>query len=199
MTRPAVIGLTGSIGMGKSTVAAQFAALGAKICNADRLVHILIAPGGEAVTDVATHFPTAVKNGVVDRKILGGIVFADKEKRGLLESILHPRVMAMEEAFIEDMGRLGARLVVLDIPLLFETGGEERCDMTVVVSAPYTVQRRRVLARPGMTEEKFARILSTQMPDGQKRLLADMVVHTGLGRAYSFREIVPIVKDIYEA
>lgn len=191
-----VIGLTGGIGMGKSTVSRQFAALGAKICSADACVHALLAPGGAAVKQVEKTFPDAVKNAVVDRNILGKIVFSDPKKRHKLEVILHPMVIAMEEAFVQKQQRLGAKYVVLDIPLLFETGGQERVDITVVASAPAFIQRQRVLARAGMSEEKFRQILASQMPDMEKCERADCIIPTGLGKAYSFKAVKQMIFDL---
>jgi dephospho-CoA kinase len=187
-----VIGLTGSIGMGKSTVAGQFAAHGAKVVSADACVHQLLAKDGAAVPLVQKYFPTAVKNGAVDRVVLGQLVFGDTEKRRQLESILHPLVIEMEEGFVYEQQALGAWAVVMDIPLLYETGGETRCDTVVVVSAPPLIQRQRVLARANMTPEKFARILASQMPDREKRLRADFLVETGLGKAHSFMQVSTI-------
>lgn len=191
-----IIGLTGGIGMGKSTVAGQFAALGAKICSADACVHKLLGRGGKAVAKVQKHFPDAVKSGAVDRKILGQIVFSDKEKLKLLENILHPLVQEMEGDFISRARRIGARMVVLDIPLLFETAGENRVDYTVVVSAPYFIQKQRVMARHGMTAEKFERILVSQMQDLEKRNRADFVIPTSLGKAYSFRQVKQLLQNL---
>ena len=188
-----IIGLTGGIGMGKSTIARQFAALGAKVCSADACVHTLMSKGGAAVAEVEKYFPSAVKDGAVDRKALGQIVFSDKQKLTILENILHPLVQQMEDDFCTRAKALGTKLVVLDIPLLFETGGEERVDVTVVVTAPKRVQRQRVMKRSAMSAEKFERIIASQMADMEKCQRADFVIPTGLGKAYSFR----IVKEIY--
>lgn len=188
-----VVGLTGSIGMGKSTVTRQFELLGAKICSADACVHKLMSKGGDAVAEIQDNFPTVVKDGVVDRKILGQIVFADKQKLTLLENILHPLVRQMEDDFCARAKRLGVKLMVLDIPLLFETDGHERVDYTVVVTAPYFVQKQRVMARKNMTTEKFERIIASQMQDREKRNRADFVIPTGLGKAYSFRMVKELV------
>jgi len=184
-----VIGLTGSIGMGKSTVASQFALLGLRVCNADAIVHQLMANGGAAVAEIGKHFPTVIKNQAVDRKALGDIVFKDKHKLKQLEQILHPLVVAAENDFIATQQRKGTWAAVLEIPLLFETGAQERCDCVAVVSAPSFIQQQRVLKRSGMTPEKLSRILSLQMPDQEKRQQADIVIHTGLGKAYSFRQV----------
>lgn len=183
------IGITGSIGMGKSTVTRQCALLGAKTLNSDALVHRLMAPGGRAFAPVAGAFPSAVKNGMIDRKSLGDIVFADEKKLRLLESILHPLVIAEEKKFALAAKRKGARVVVFDIPLLFETGGDGRMDLTLAASAPYLIQRQRVMARENMTAEKFARILARQMPDREKCRRADFIVQTGLGKAASMRQV----------
>lgn len=184
-----VIGLTGSIAMGKSTIAAQCELLGAKATSADAIVHRLMQPNGAAYEDVAKAFPKAVSKGIIDRKLLGGIVFNDDAKLKTLETILHPLVAREEKKFAMRAGALGAKIVVLDIPLLFEVGAENRVDMTLVATAPYLVQRQRALARANMSEEKFASILAKQMPDSEKRARADVVVHTGLGKACSMRQL----------
>jgi len=193
-----VIGLTGSIGMGKSTVAAQFAALGIAVSNADAIAHKLMAKGGEAVAGIEKLFPGVVKSGAVDRKALGDIVFKDKAKLALLERLLHPIVEAEEIHFAEIQKCKGAPMAVLEIPLLFETKAEERCDLTVVVTAPLFIQRQRVMKRPGMTDEKWHRIVNLQMPDREKRHRADVIIETGLGKAYSFRQVTALVKTIRE-
>lgn len=195
MTQPIIIGLTGSIGMGKSTISKQFAALGAKLCNADHFVHVLMN-GGAAVPEVQKYFPDVIENGAVNRKKLGQIVFADKQKLHILETILHPLVIGMEEDFIKKSAALGAKIVVMDIPLLLETGGQERCDMVVVASAPFFIQKQRVMARPNMTLEKFHHILAAQMPDHEKRSFADFIIDTGLGKAHSFRQVKSLMQDI---
>lgn len=194
-----VIGLTGGIGMGKSTVAAQFARLGVKVCNADAIVHRLLAKDGAAVTKIGGLFPGVVQDGAVNRKALGEIVFKDKAKLHELEAVLHPMVIAEENAFVGRERRKGARFVVLDIPLLFETGAEERCDMVVVASAPLFIQKQRVMKRPHMTEEKFQRIIHAQMPDSHKRDMADVVIETGLGKAHSARQVALLMKELYAA
>jgi dephospho-CoA kinase len=191
-----VIGLTGSIGMGKTTVAAQFAERGAKVCSADAIVHRLLEAGGAAVTEVAKHFPGTAAGNAIDRKLLGDIVFHDQDKMTLLEGILHPLVAKEENDFLDERRREAASVAILEIPLLFETGGEKRCDLTVVTTAPVCVQKKRVLARPGMNEEKFSRIVSKQMPDKEKRKLADFVVQTGLGKAYSSWQVKRILRKL---
>lgn len=177
-----ILGLTGSIGMGKSTAAAMFRRDGIAVHDADAAVHDLLRRGGAAVPAVAQAFPEAVRDGAVDRKALGALVFGRPEALRRLEAILHPLVRHRMRRFLQQAGRRGDKLVVLDIPLLFETGGERFCDAVAVVSAPRLLQRQRVLARPGMTREKFAAILAAQMPDHEKRRRADWVVPTGLGR-----------------
>lgn len=177
-----ILGLTGSIGMGKSTAAAMFRHDGIAVHDADAAVHDLLRRGGAAVPAVAQAFPEAVRDGAVDRKALGALVFGRPEALRRLEAILHPLVRRRMRRFLQQAGRRGDRLVVLDIPLLFETGGERFCDAVAVVSAPRLLQRQRVLARPGMTRETFAAILAAQMPDREKRRRADQVVPTGLGR-----------------
>ncbi len=193
-----VIGLTGGIAMGKSTVARQFELLGAKTCSADACVHKLMGRGGKAVTLIKKHFPSAIKDEEVDRKILGKIVFADKEKLIKLENILHPLVQEMENDFVRRMRNLGTKFVVLDIPLLFETNGHERVDFTVVVSAPAFIQKQRVMVRQGMTAERFEKIIASQMQDLEKRNRADFIIPTGLGKGYSFRAVKQLVSHIKE-
>jgi len=187
-----ILGLTGSIGMGKSTVTQTFARLGATVWDADAEVHRLTGPGGIAVAAVIEAFPEARDevNGVsrVDRQVLGGLVFGNAEALKRLENILHPLLRQAERRSLAAAEGHRCRVAVLDIPLLFETGGEARCDATAVVSAPSFVQRTRVLARPGMTESKFDDILTRQMPDWEKRRLADFVIHTGLSRRESVRQ-----------
>jgi dephospho-CoA kinase len=186
-----ILGLTGSIGMGKSTATRAFARLGAAVWDADAEIHRLTGPGGSAVAAVIDAFPEARGEAagapMVDRQALGRLVFGDPSALKRLEVILHPRVRSAERRFLAAAEGRRCRLAVLDIPLLFETGGEARCDATAVVSAPGFVQRARVLARPGMTEEKFAGILARQMPDWEKRRHAEFVIHTGLDRRESQR------------
>ena len=174
-----IIGLTGSIGMGKSTAAKRLAALGLAVCDADAEVHKLYATGGAAVASIEAAFPGTTGPGGVDRGELGAALLADPTGFKRLEAIVHPLVYAAERAFLRTQAAQGATAAVLEIPLLFEGGGEKRVDVTMVVSAPPEMQRQRVLARPGMTPEKLAQILSRQMPDAEKRSLADFVVETG--------------------
>lgn len=178
-----IVGLTGSIGMGKSTAATMLRQMGVPVYDADAAVHALQAPGGAALPPIEAAFPGVVKNGVLDRQALGARVFGDKKALRRLEAIVHPLVAQRQRAFLKQAARRGAPLVVLDIPLLFEGRGERRVDATMVVTAPAFLQRRRVLARPGMTAEKFAGILRQQVPDRTKRQLATVIIPTGLGLA----------------
>lgn len=189
-----ILGLTGSIAMGKSTAAAVFRRLGVPVYDADRAVHRLLAEGGAAVPLIEAAFPAAVAGGAVDRAKLGAIVFEDKAALARLERIVHPLVRAGEGRFLRRQARRRMPLVVLDIPLLFESRGEGRCDAVAVVSAPAFVQAQRVLARPGMTLERLAGILRRQMPDRGKRRRADFVIESGLGKRHGLRRIARIVK-----
>lgn len=189
-----ILGLTGSIGMGKSTAAKIFRRAGLPVHDSDVAVHRLMGVGGTAVPEIERAFPGVVRDGAVDRKALGAQVFDDPPALLRLESILHPRVRRLTLTFLARQSRARRPLVVLDIPLLFETGGDRLCDAVVVVSAPDWLQEQRVLRRPGMTREKFAAVLSQQMSDWDKRLLADFVVHTGLGKRNSLREVMRIVR-----
>ena len=188
-----ILGLTGSIGMGKSTAAANFRRLGVPVHDADEVVHGLLARGGAAVEKIARLFPDAVKDGAIDRGYMAGQVFEDPDALERLEEVLHPMVRRDETAFLGAAARRGCRLVVLDVPLLFETGGEARCDAAVVVSCPRFIQEQRVLKRPGMTRERFESILARQMPDAEKRRRADFVVLTGLGHAFGLNQVRNIV------
>ena len=192
--RPVVLGLTGSIGMGKSTTARMFRQLGVPVHDADATVHRLMAKGGAAVPPIQREFPDVVVDGSVDRAALGHRVFNDPEALRRLEAILHPRTRQAARDFVKRHRRRRTPVVVLDIPLLFETGGERLCDAVAVVSAPTFVQAARVLRRPGMTRERFARIRAQQMPDRIKRRRADFVVETGLGKAETLRHLRHIVK-----
>jgi len=198
MKRPVIIGLTGSIGMGKSTAARMFRDLGIPVFDADATVHVLLGHGGDAVAAVEEAFPGVVKEGAVDRGELGRRVFGDNAALRRLERIIHPRVFRAERRFIAKAMRERKRMVVRDVPLLFETGGDRRCDVTVVVSAPAHMQAQRVLARPGMTREKFEAIRAKQMPDAQKRRRADFVVPSGLGRGLTRRAVTGIVRKIMD-
>lgn len=189
-----ILGLTGSIGMGKSAAAAGFRRVGVPVFDADKIVHGLLAEGGEAVTQIGKIFPNTVKGPAIDRYLMAGEVFCNPEALTRLESILHPMVRCQERKFLEIAARRRQRLVVLDVPLLYETEGEARCDAVVTVSAPVFIQERRVLKRPGMTQERMKSILTRQMPNGEKCRRADFVVLTGLGRDFSLRQILNIVR-----
>ncbi len=191
-----IIGLTGSIGMGKSTASAMLRQMGLPIFDADATVHGLMAKGGAAVAAVEEVFPGVVVDGAVSRPELGKRVFGDTAALRRLERILHPRVGEAERAFLAAVARRRMGYAVRDVPLLFETGGDKRCDVTIVISAPAHIQRARVLARPGMTEERLEQVLSKQMPDAQKRQRADYVVPSGLGRRVTRESLAAVMRDI---
>lgn len=191
---PLLIGLTGSIGMGKTTTAEMFRELGVPVYSADEAVHRLYRE--RAVPLITEAFPGTVREGAVDREALSRQVLGNPQALARLEAIVHPLVREEEAAFIEKAWLSGASLAVLDIPLLFETGGEARVDHVVVVSAAPDVQRQRVLARPGMSERKLDEILSRQMPDAEKRRRADFVVDTGQGLEAARAEIRRIVSRL---
>jgi dephospho-CoA kinase len=174
-----VVGLTGSIGMGKSTTARFFREAGVPVHDSDEAVHRLYA--GKAAPLIEASFPGTVKDGVVDRALLGQRVLGDAAALKTVERIVHPLVRADADAFLDEHRAADRKLAVLDIPLLFETGGETRVDRIVVVSAPADIQRARVLARPGMSVEKFEAILAKQVPDAEKRRRADFIVESGEG------------------
>jgi dephospho-CoA kinase len=189
-----IIGLTGSIGMGKSTTAQMFKDAGALVYDADAAVHRLYAPGGAAVAPLAAAFPEAIVGGAVDRVRLSAFVVGQPDQLAILEAIVHPLVRAEQAAFIQAAREAGqAKVCVLDIPLLLEGGGGRFVDAVVVASAPLAVQRARVLARPGMTEEKFATILAKQMPDAEKRAHADFVIDTGQGMEHARAQVEAVM------
>ncbi|ESY87899.1 dephospho-CoA kinase [Mesorhizobium australicum] len=189
-----VLGLTGSIGMGKSTTAGMFAEAGVPVHDSDETVHRLYA--GKAAPLVEAAFPGTTVHGSVDRAKLGARVLGDAASMKKLEAIVHPLVRADADAFLARHRDAGESLVVLDIPLLFETGGRGRVDKVVVVTAPAEVQRRRVLARPGMSEEKLASILAKQVPDAEKRRLADFVIDTGEGLDAARAAVASVIAEI---
>lgn len=191
-----LVGLTGSIGMGKSETAKMFAAEGVPVYDADAAVHALYARGGAAVAPIGEAFPGAIKDGAVDRAALSKAVLGRPEQFKKLESIIHPLVAKVQLEWLAARRDEGAAIVVLDIPLLFETGGEARVDKVVVVSAPADVQRARVLTRPGMSEEKFDAILAKQVPDAEKRAKADYVVETSHGLDDARAQVKAIVADL---
>ncbi len=188
-----VVGLTGSIGMGKSTAVAMLRRMGIPVHDADASAHRAMRRGGGAVPLVEAAFPGMVVDGAVDRGRLGDLVFHDPAARARLEAIIHPLVRRSTTAFVKRQTRQGRDLVVLDIPLLFETGAEELCDAVIVVSAPGAVQASRVLSRPGMTQEKFRAILSAQVSDEEKRGRADFVVQTERDKDATLRGLSAIV------
>ncbi|MFN3558481.1 MAG: dephospho-CoA kinase [Brevundimonas sp.] len=191
-----LLGLTGSIGMGKSTTTAMFADHGALIWNADEAVHQLYAPGGAAVQPIAEAFPGVVVDGAVDRTRLAEALGRDDQAFKRLETIVHPLVARGRIADLAAAEARGVKLAVLDIPLLFETGGDAAVDAVVVVSAPPQVQAERVLARPGMTRERFEAILARQLPDADKRARADFVVETGQGLDAARASVAEIVGTV---
>ena len=191
-----VLGLTGSIGMGKSTASNTFRRLHIPVFDADAAVHRLQGRGGAAVRPIEAAFPGTTREGRVDREALRDRVLRDPAALGRLERIVHPLVRRAERDFLAAARRRGERLAVLDIPLLFETGGRPHVDQVIVVSAPAAVQRARVLARRGMTEERLKAILARQMPDSLKRRKADHIVQTGLSRHAAQRQIRQIVREL---
>ena len=191
-----VLGLTGSIGMGKSTTAAMFADEGALVWNADEAVHRLYARGGAAVGPVGEAFPGVIVDGAVDRIRLAGALGQDEDAFRRLEAIVHPLVMRGRLDDLAAAERRGVRLAVLDIPLLFETGGDAAVDAVVVVTADPEIQAARVLARPGMTRERFEAVLARQTPDAEKRRRADYVIETGRGLEAARSQVREIVGTV---
>ncbi len=194
MTRPTIIGLTGSIGMGKSTVAAMFAEAGIPVFDADAEVRAMQGPGGELLPAIEAAFPGSTGPQGVDRDRLGHQVFADKAALARLEAIVHPAVAAKRAAFLAE--HHDKRAVVFDIPLLFERGGHESVDRIVVVSAPEAVQRARVLARSGMTVEKFEHIYGLQLHDSEKRARADHVIDTGTSLDQTRAQVAELIATL---
>lgn len=191
-----LVGLTGSIGMGKSETAKMFAKLGIPVYDADAAVHAIYEKGGAAVEPLRAEFPDAIVDDAVDRAKLSKLVLNNKDELKKLEAIVHPLVGATQLQFLKDASDAKAPMAVLDIPLLYETGGEARVDAVVVVSAPADVQRARVLERPGMTVEKFEQILAKQVPDADKRAKADFVVETDKGLDHAFEQVQRITEDL---
>ena len=189
-----VLGLTGSIGMGKSTTAKMFMEAGVPVHDSDEAVHRLYS--GVAVPLIEDAFPGTTKDGVVDRALLGQKVLADPAAMKRLETIIHPLVRADADAFLEKHCRDGAKIAVLDIPLLFETGGRDRVEKVVVVTASPDVQRKRVLDRPGMSAQKFEAILAKQMPDADKRKRADYIIDTGHGLDHARAAVAAIIAEL---
>ena len=189
-----LLGLTGSIGMGKSTTADMFRAEGAPVYDSDRLVHDIY--DGPAAMEIERAFPGATAGGAVDRNRLASLVLGDAEAMKRLEAIVHPLVWEGRRRFLEEQARRGVKVAVLDIPLLFETGADKDVDAIVVVTAPKSLQRARVLSRANMTEEKFESILGRQTPDEEKRRRADFIVHTDAGLEAARGEVHAILKTL---
>ncbi len=194
MTKPLIIGLTGSIGMGKSAVAAMLADEGIPVFDADVAVHDMQKPGGEMLPAIEKAFPGTTGAAGVDRKALGAAVFGDRDRLAVLESIIHPAVAARRAAFLN--AHSDADIIIFDIPLLFEKGGEANVDAVIVVSAPYAVQRARVLERAGMMPEKFDQIVALQMNDADKRARADYIIDTGQDMQATREDVRELVKKL---
>ncbi len=191
-----IIGLTGSIGMGKTASAAMFRAEGCPVFDADKAVHDLYAKDGKAVPLIKAVFPDAIKDGAVDRAVLGGHMRADPLNLTVLESFIHPMVSEKRRAFLTDAQQSGADIAVFDVPLLFETGGDKHVDIIVVVTAPPDMQRARVLARPGMMADVFESLLARQTPDAEKRARADFIVYTDKGLEHAREQVQAILRSI---
>ncbi len=191
-----IIGLTGGIGMGKSTVAAAFRRAGIPVFDADAAVHALQGRGGRAVRAIEEAFPGTIRDGAVDRAALRAVALPDPAAMRTLERILHPMVRAAERAFLHRARRAGRRVAVLDIPLLLETGGERRVDLVLVASAPRAVQRARVRARRQMTDAQIDTIVARQMPDAEKRRRAHVIISTGLSRHHALRRLKRLIQEL---
>ena len=196
MSKPFILGLTGSIGMGKSAVAAMLRELGVPVFDADAAVHELQGPDGACLAPIEQAFPGTTGPDGVDRQKLGAAVFGDPAKLKLLEAIVHPEVAEMRSAFLADTAE--ALLIVFDIPLLFERTGRHGLDAVAVVSAPAVMQRKRVLSRPGMSVEKFEKILALLVPDADKRARADFVIDTGVPLARTRAQVAALVAHLRE-
>ena len=191
-----IIGLTGSIGMGKTTASNMLHRLGLPICDSDLLVHGMLAKGGTAVLPVAAEFDGVVRDGAVDRVALGQKVFSDKVALKRLEQIIHPLVRLKQVEFIKMCRRQNRVAGILDVPLLYEVKTDRICDFTVVVSAPKFIQKQRVMARPGMTPNRFEETLDRQMPDIEKQKRADFVVPTGLNKRHTLNHLCKIIRTL---
>jgi dephospho-CoA kinase len=194
--QPFKVGLTGSIGMGKSETLKLFERAGIAVYDADKVVHALYEKGGAAVAPIGQAFPEALHEDRIDRARLGALAAGNETAFQQLETIVHPLVRAAEAEFIARAARAGENLVVLDIPLLFETGGDKRMDAVVVVSAPAHLQRERVLSRPGMSLEKLEAIHARQVPDAEKRAKADFVIETGHGLEHAFAQVEQVAAQL---
>ncbi|MEM7170107.1 MAG: dephospho-CoA kinase [Pseudomonadota bacterium] len=190
------LGLTGSIGMGKSAAAVALKRLGVPVHDADACVHRLLGRGGAAVDPIGALFPAALRDGLIDRGILGSLVFGKQEELARLEAVLHPLVRQATRSFLKCQQRHRRALVALDIPLLFETGGEALCDFVIVVTAPRFVQEGRVFSRPGMSPERLEQIRARQIGELEKRRRADFVVSTGLSKGHTYRRLATIVSQV---
>ena len=191
-----LLGLTGSIGMGKSETAKMFMREGIPVYDSDAEVHKLQAPGGPALPKIEATFPGVVVDGVLDRPALGQRVFGKPQELRKLEAIIYPLMGGAQKNFLKRASARGEPVVVLDVPLLFETGGDKYVDASVVVSAPAMVQRQRVLARPGMDEARLKGVLAQQMPDGEKRKRASYIIDSGLGKAFALRQVRAILAEL---
>lgn len=191
-----ILGLTGSIGMGKTTTAKMFKEAGCPVFDADAAVHSLYAKGGKAVPLIRAVFPDAIKDGAINRAVLGGHMRADRLNLVVLESFIHPMVGELRAAFFEQAKKDKAEIVVMDVPLLFETGGDQYVDKIVVVTAPADVQRERVLARPGMNPELFETLLARQTPDAEKRKRADFLIFTHKGLDAARKQVQDILSKL---
>jgi dephospho-CoA kinase len=190
------LGLTGSIGMGKSFVASIFADMGASVFDADAVVHLLLSGDKNAITQIRENFPEAIIENQVNRKKLGDIVFTDKEKLKQLEDILHPLVWQKKEEFLEDCRKNKTEIAVLDIPLLFETGSYKKCDHVAVVAAPDEVQQERVAQRGNIGDKKFKQINSLQISTEEKIKRADFVIKTGLDKSFVIEQVEQIISQV---
>ena len=190
------IGLTGSIGMGKTTTAQMFKEAGCAVFDADAAVHSLYAKEGKAIALIRSVFPDAIKDGAVNRAILGQHMRRDPINLPVLESFIHPMVAELRADFISDAAKNGYDLIVFDVPLLFETNGDEHLDVTIVVTAPAAVQRKRVMARAGMSESLFEKLLSRQISDAEKRNRADYLIFTNKGLDFAREQVHKIIADI---
>ncbi|MAU41299.1 MAG: dephospho-CoA kinase [Kordiimonas sp.] len=194
-----IIGLTGSIGMGKSETSKMFKRLGVPVFDADAHAHKLMAKGGAAVAAIVESFPDVIKEDAIDRQALGAQVFGRPDALRRLENIVHPYVARARRDFLRRMQRRGYDMVVLDVPLLFETHNDRFCDYIVVVSAPAFLQKQRVMARPHMTEKKFNAILAQQLPDVGKRRRADFIVPTGQGKRVALNHVKKVIAELRSA
>lgn len=196
-----ILGLTGSIAMGKSTAAAMLQQMRVPVHDSDAAVHHAYHQDTSFHKQVFEHFPECYerKTKSIGRKKLAEIIYSDPWKKQLLENLLHPRVWQSQKNFLRKCARLKKEIAVLDIPLLFETNADLKCNAVMVVTAPYHIQKMRVMARPGMTEEKFHRILNSQMSDTEKRGRADWIIHSGLGRKKMFQDIQSVLREISAA